>query len=178
MGYQSRVPLGALKQEALRSSIAFTPGLFETHKFVHLLIKPVPWDAHLYTLDVTRVEWQYLSHSHHPLLELLVGEIELLQTHLGSGALWRIHHSTHIQVLGGILQFKAFVLISAAIAPGWLLPKYLLGSLGAWRHRQPSPYAGSHSSDLFGNRLWKLCKCFFHASLPINCVSEEILCHC
>lgn len=41
MGYQSRVPLQTLKQEAVRLSIAFTLGLSEIHKFVHLLIKPV-----------------------------------------------------------------------------------------------------------------------------------------
>lgn len=30
MGYQSRLPLGALKEEAVRSYIAFTLGLFDT----------------------------------------------------------------------------------------------------------------------------------------------------
>lgn len=120
MGYQSRVPLGALKQEAVTSSIAFTLGLFEIHNSVHMLIKPVAWDVHLYTLDVTWIEQQHLSQSRPLLLELLVGETELLQTYLGREHCeeW-VHYSTHIQVFDGIVQFKAFVLISAAIAHRW-----------------------------------------------------------
>lgn len=50
-----------------------------------------------------------MSQSQPPLLELLRGETELSQTHLGTGALGRVHHSPHIQVLDGILQFKALL---------------------------------------------------------------------
>lgn len=96
----------------------------------------------------------------------------------------RAHHFTRIQEVDGTLQFKAFVVISAATAPGQpyapvKLPTWKFGCMKMYVSN-PDPKAGSYSCVCcFWEQVMKiLCKHFFHTSVLIFCVSEEILYCC
>lgn len=82
----------------------------------------------------------------------------------------RAHHFTHIQEVDGTLQFKAFMVISAATAPG---QPYAPVKLPTWKFECMKMYIGNPDpkaevtpmSALFGNRLWKFSANIFFTHL-------------